>query len=130
MTTIERFHCIACDPTIEIDDNLSIPVINTDVIMDMLGNQRMRQLITDYYQCTDEPSLVSNAVMTARSRERKISEDMLDGEGKGKDTNPSTWEKLKYVVVYVCKYHVTKVCLHVYSIVIKCSVANTSVIGH
>ena len=113
MTTVERFHCIACDPIYNKqvaslcsdhyrDRRLSsIPVITTDVIMDMLGNQRMRQLITDYYQCTDEPNLVSHAVMTARSRERKFSEDVLDGEVKGRDINPSTWGKLKYVVVYV-----------------------------
>ena len=66
----------------------------TDVIMDMLGNQRMRQLITDYYQCSDEPKLVNLAVKQAWSRERKYSLDIMDGnEGEG----TSLWAQIKYV---------------------------------
>ena len=67
-----------------------------DVIMDMLGNQKMRQLITDYYQCTDEPKLVTQAVQKAWCRERKFSQEMMgesfDGDG---DKPPSKWEQFK-----------------------------------
>jgi hypothetical protein len=66
-----------------------------DVIMDMLGNQKMRQLITDYYQCSDEPKLVNLAVKQAWSRERKYSLDLIDGsEGEG----TSIWSQLKFIL--------------------------------
>ena len=66
-----------------------------DVIMDMLGNQKMRQLITDYYQSSGEPNLVNRAVQQAWTRERKYSLDLIDGkEGDG----TSFWTQLKCVV--------------------------------
>ena len=65
--------------------------------MDMLGNQKMRQLITDYYQSTDEPRLVSRAVLKARTKERLLSIDMMDGSETNGDVLPSMWDKLKYV---------------------------------
>ncbi len=34
--------------------------------MDMLGNQKMRQIITDHYQMSDEPRLVKRAITAAR----------------------------------------------------------------
>ena len=67
--------------------------------MDMLGNQKMRQLITDYYQCTDEPKLVNLAVKKARLRERKYSQDLMDGGSDDGDKSLSMWEQLKYVFV-------------------------------
>ena len=70
-----------------------------DVIMDMLGNQKMRQLITDYYQSTDEPRLVSRAVLKARTKERLLSIDMMDGS---EAILPSMWDKLKYVSCCCC----------------------------
>lgn len=30
--------------------------------MDILGNSKMRQIITDYYQSSDEPKYVKNAI--------------------------------------------------------------------
>ena len=69
----------------------------TDVIMDMLGNQRMRQLITDYYQSSGEPNLVNRAVQQAWTRERKFSQDLMDGnEGEG----TSFWGQIKCVVFF------------------------------
>ena len=63
-----------------------------DVIMDMLGNQKMRQLITDYYQSSGEPNLVNRAVQQAWTRERKYSLDLIDGkEGDG----TSIWTQIK-----------------------------------
>ena len=62
--------------------------------MDMLGNQRMRQLITDYYQSTDEPRLISRAVVKARIKERSLSIDLVDGESDDIRA-PSRWDKLK-----------------------------------
>ena len=67
--------------------------------MDMLGNQKMRQLITDYYQSTDEPRLVSRAVLKARTKERLLSIDMMDGS---EAILPSMWDKLKYVSFCSC----------------------------
>ena len=68
----------------------------TDVIMDMLGNQRMRQFITDYYQSSGEPKLVNQAVKQAWTRERKYSLDLMDGnEGDG----TTLWGQIKYVVI-------------------------------
>ena len=65
--------------------------------MDMLGNQRMRQLITDYYQSSGEPNLVNRAVQQAWTRERKYSLDLIDGtEGDG----TSFWTQLKCVVAF------------------------------
>ena len=70
----------------------------TDVIMDMLGNQRMRQLITDYYQSSGEPNLVNRAVQQAWTRERKFSQDLMDGnEGEG----TSFWGQIKCVVFFL-----------------------------
>ncbi len=37
-----------------------------DVIMDMLGNQKTRQLITEYYQSSSEPDLVKRAIKSSR----------------------------------------------------------------
>ncbi len=34
--------------------------------MDMLGNQKMRQIITDHYQMSDEPQLMKRAIAAAR----------------------------------------------------------------
>ena len=39
---------------------------DTDVIMDMLGNPRMRQILTEYYQESEEPKLVQHAIKMAR----------------------------------------------------------------
>lgn len=36
--------------------------VYADVIMDILGNSKMRQIITDYYQSSDEPKFVQNAI--------------------------------------------------------------------
>lgn len=73
-----------------------------DVIMDMLGNRKMRQLITDYYQCTDEPKLVNQAVKKARSRERKYSMDQMDvPDGATGDRVLTRWEQFKYALIYL-----------------------------
>ncbi len=40
--------------------------IDTDVIMDMLGNFKMRQIITENYQSSKEPRLVEKAIRQAR----------------------------------------------------------------
>ena len=37
-----------------------------DVIMDMLGDQKMRKLITNDYQKSNEPRLVNKAILEAR----------------------------------------------------------------
>ena len=34
--------------------------------MDMLGNPKMRQVITEYYQASKEPLLVQEAIMKAK----------------------------------------------------------------
>lgn len=33
--------------------------------MDILGNSKMRQIITDFYQASDEPKFVQNAINMA-----------------------------------------------------------------
>ena len=42
------------------------PIFCTDVIMDMLGNFKMRQIITENYQSSKEPKLVELAIRQAR----------------------------------------------------------------
>ena len=37
----------------------------SDVLMDILGNSTMRQIITEYYQSSDEPKFVRNAIISA-----------------------------------------------------------------
>ena len=45
----------------------------TDVIMDILGNSTMRQIITDYYQASDEPKSVQTAINLATVADTKLS---------------------------------------------------------
>lgn len=46
--------------------------------MDMLGTQKMRRFITEYYQGSDEPKLVKSAIMAARWREQSLSMASID----------------------------------------------------
>lgn len=39
---------------------------DADVIMDMLGSPKMRQIITESYQNSGEPKLITRAIMRAR----------------------------------------------------------------
>ena len=41
--------------------------------MDMLGNQRMRRIITSYYQGTKEPEIVKRAIIKARYQAKSSS---------------------------------------------------------
>ena len=45
---------------------ITITGIITDVIMDMLGSPKMRQIITENYQNSKEPKLVQRAIRRAR----------------------------------------------------------------
>lgn len=41
----------------------------SDVIMDILGNSTMRQIITEYYQSSDEPKMVRRAIVAATTED-------------------------------------------------------------
>ena len=43
-------------------------ISNTDVIMDMLGNPKLRQIITESYQNSYEPILVRNGITEETQR--------------------------------------------------------------
>ena len=49
--------------------------------MDILGNQGMRKMVTDYYEETGEQKLVSKAVGKAWVREKEFSNNSLDSDG-------------------------------------------------
>lgn len=50
----------------------------SDVIMDMLGNQKMRNIVNSYYDDSGEPELVRKAVAEAQEKE-KLNCDHIDG---------------------------------------------------
>ena len=54
---------------------------HADVIMDMLGNPRFRQVLTEYYQDSKEPKLVRYAVKVARWKEYSQSSSSMDSLG-------------------------------------------------
>ena len=58
--------------------------------MDILGNQIMRQVVTNYYEASGEPALVRKAVNKAQIRERAY----IDG-GDGYGTISSKFHTLK-----------------------------------
>lgn len=49
--------------------------------MDMLGNPRFRQILTEYYQDCDEPKLVRHAVKVARWEKYSQSSSSVDSIG-------------------------------------------------
>ena len=58
--------------------------------MDMLGNQKMRRIVTNYYEESGEQKLVSKAVATAWEKEKLYNDTTTETDG----TLP---EKLKAV---------------------------------
>ena len=54
--------------------------ISSDVIMDMLGDRKMRKIVNSYYDDSGEPTLVRKAVAEAYSKEQDYNED-VDGRG-------------------------------------------------
>lgn len=50
----------------------------SDVIMDMLGNQKMRNIVNSYYEDSGEPELVRKAVAEAQEKEQ-LHCDHVDG---------------------------------------------------
>ena len=57
---------------------LNIPA---DVIMDMLGNQKMRRIVTSYYEESGEQKLVSEAVATAWEKEKLYNDNTAETDG-------------------------------------------------
>ena len=57
---------------------LNIPA---DVIMDMLGNQKMQRIVTDYYEESGEQKLVSKAVATAWEKEKLYNDTTTETDG-------------------------------------------------
>ena len=43
-----------------------ITSLSSDIIMDMLGNQKMRERLTEQYELSKEPQLVRTAITAAR----------------------------------------------------------------
>lgn len=43
-----------------------IIILMIDVIMDMLGNPKMRKIITQHYQNSEEPNAIREAIVRAR----------------------------------------------------------------
>lgn len=59
--------------TTKLNNNNRGILISSDVIMDILGNSRMRQIITEYYQASDEPRYVRQAINAVAVSETKQS---------------------------------------------------------
>ena len=55
----------------------------TDVIMDMLGVQKMRIVINNYYEDSGEQELVRKAVSDAWNKEQKHYHDDIDASDHG-----------------------------------------------
>ena len=55
----------------------------TDVIMDMLGVQKMRIVINNYYEESGEQELVRRAVSEALDKEQKHYHDEIDASNHG-----------------------------------------------
>ena len=49
--------------------------------MDILGNSKMRQIITDFYQSSEEPKFVQNAINMATVNDNKTNTLMIPGGG-------------------------------------------------
>lgn len=69
-----------------------------DVIMDMLGDRKMRKIVNSYYEESGEQDLVKKAVWNAQSKEKRYIEEV---DGTSAKANPisaklKTW---KYVNV-------------------------------
>ena len=46
--------------------NMNYVRVHVDMIMDMLGNPKLRQIITESYQCSSEPKRVRDAITEVR----------------------------------------------------------------
>ena len=66
VSIIERFHCIQIEYHTSTTMSLYCLSVQLDVIMDMLGNPKMRHIITENYQHSREPRCVRRAIITAR----------------------------------------------------------------
>ena len=53
----------------------------TDVVMDMLGNPRIRQVLTEYYQESEEPKLVRRAIKIARFQQFSQTQSSMESLG-------------------------------------------------
>ena len=49
--------------------------------MDMLGNQKMRRIVTNYYEESGEQKLVSKAVATAWEKEKLYNDTTTETDG-------------------------------------------------
>lgn len=52
----------------------------TDIIMDMLGNRKMRKIVNRYYEDSGEPRLVRKAIDEAWCKEQNFNGDEIDGK--------------------------------------------------
>ena len=66
--------------------------ITTDVIMDMLGDTKMRKIVNSYYEDSGEQDLVRKAVAEAWQKEQ-----LYSGEIDGKGTLPAKLKTLRCV---------------------------------
>ena len=78
-----------CVQTSEVQyaDSLLLHYHYLDVIMDMLGDQKMRMIINDYYDSTGEQDLVRKAVSESWVKEQQIYSDERDGSGVWTNTH-------------------------------------------
>ena len=52
----------------------------SDIIMDMLGDRKMREIVSKYYENSGEPQLIRKAVDEARKKEQKHVYSEVDGQ--------------------------------------------------
>ena len=74
-----KFMCIA-SYWLPVTDLLHVCCVSLDVIMDMLGDRKMRKIVNSYYEGSGEPALVRKAVAEAYSKEQCYNEE-VDGRG-------------------------------------------------
>ena len=69
----------------------------SDIIMDMLGDRKMRKIVNRYYEDSGEPKLVRKAVDEAWRKEQNY-----NAENDGKGTLSAKFQTLRCVCVCDC----------------------------
>ena len=70
-------------------------MLTIDVIMDMLGDQRMRKIIYSYYENSGEHELVRKAVSEAQEKELHIFNEGKEHANRYKSRLQQLWQHLK-----------------------------------
>ena len=68
----------------------------SDIIMDMLGDRKMRKIVNTYYEDSGEPKLVRKAVDEAWRKEQMFNSESIEIDGQ--NTLSAKLKTLRYVL--------------------------------